>query len=73
MAEVYCLRLDHYIEAEGERCRLEEPLVVQMIAVAPEPVCLNRMMDVLKSEILKRAGDPYHKPIYSKDEMLQMR
>lgn len=73
MAEMYRLILDHYIETEGERCRLEDPLVVQMIAVAPEPVCLNRMMDMLKAEILKRAGDPYHKPIYSKTDMLQMR
>ena len=60
MYETYALRLDHYMEAEsGERCRLEEPLVVKMVidkTARPFPVCLNRMLDMMRNEVLKRAG-----------------
>lgn len=60
MAEVYRLRLDHYMVAGEERLRLDEPMVVQMIidrSVVSIPVCLNRMMDEMKAEVLKRAGE----------------
>jgi hypothetical protein len=61
MYETYALRLDHYMVTEsGERCMLEEPLVVKMVidkTAMPAPVCLNRMLDMMRNEVLKRAGD----------------
>jgi len=58
--EIYRLTLSHYIESEEERIRIEEPLVIQMIfdrQYTPTPVCLNRMLDKMRDEVLKRAGD----------------
>lgn len=60
MNGVYSLRLDHYMDIEGEHCKLEEPLVVQMIydrRYMPQPVCINRMIDMMRDEVLKRAGE----------------
>ena len=60
MNEVYRLRLDHYMDVEGCREKLEDPLVIQMIfdrRYMPLPVCLNRMIDMMKDELLQRAGE----------------
>ena len=61
MDEIYRLRLDRFMmDAEnGERHKLEEPLIVQMILdrrYMPQAVCLNNMMDRRKAELLRRAG-----------------
>ena len=56
--EVYRLTLDHFIDYGGERIRLEDPLVVQMIydrGQAPSAVCLNSMIERMRDEVLKRA------------------
>ena len=58
--EIYRLTLSHYIDSEEDRIRIEEPLVVQMIvdrSMTPIPICLNHMMDMMRDELLKRAGD----------------
>ena len=59
--EVYSLRLDHYmVDDEGDRFKLEEPLAVQMIIdrrTMPVPVCLNRMLDMMREEVLRRTND----------------
>lgn len=58
--EVYRLTLDHFIDNGEERIRLEEPLVVQMIcnmSYAPLAVCLNSMIDSMRSEVLMRATE----------------
>ena len=59
-AEVYRLTLDHYFDDGESHQRLEEPLVVQMIwdrRFVPQAICLNRMIDMMRSEVLKRAGE----------------
>lgn len=56
--EIYRLTLDHFIDYGGERIRLEEPLVVQMICnmdYAPSAICLNSMLESMRDEVLKRA------------------
>ena len=56
--EIYRLTLDHFIDHGGERIRLEEPLVVQMICnrdYAPPAICLNSMLESMRGEVLKRA------------------
>ncbi len=56
--EIYRLTLDHFINNDGERIRLEEPLVVQMICDSshtPQAICLNSMIERMRDEILKRA------------------
>lgn len=56
--EVYRLTLDHFIDINGERTRLEEPLVVQMIydrSYTPQAICLNNMIDMMRDEILRQA------------------
>lgn len=58
--EIYRLTLSHYIASGEERVRIDEPLVVQMIIdrqYTPTPVCLNRMLDMMRNEVLRRAGE----------------
>lgn len=58
--EVYRLTLDHFINNNGERTRLEAPLVVEMIcgsSYTPQAICLNSMIDRMRAEILKRATE----------------
>ena len=58
--EVYRLRLDHHMIAGDTRIQLDEPLVVQLIidrSAVPVPICLNRMMDDMKAELLRKAGE----------------
>ena len=58
--EIYRLTLSHFLESEEERIRIEEPLVVQMIfdrQYTSTAVCLNRMLDRMRDEVLKRAGE----------------
>ena len=62
MNEVYALRLDHYvIDEKMNRYRLEEPMVVQMTldrrTGITTPYCLNRMLDMMKDEVMKRVGE----------------
>lgn len=62
MNEVYALRLDHYvIDKKMNRYRLEEPMVVQMTldrrTGITTPYCLNRMLDMMKDEVMKRVGE----------------
>jgi hypothetical protein len=62
MDEIYRLRLDHFMMdmENGERHKLDEPLVVQMVLdrrYMPQAVCLNNMMDMMKAELLRRAGE----------------
>ena len=61
MDEVYRLRLDHFMDMEnGERHKLDEPLIVEMILdrrYMPQAICLNNMMDMMKAELLRRAGE----------------
>ncbi len=54
--EMYKLILQHYIVCDEECIKLEEPLVVKMIVRndTPTPVCLNRMIDIMRDEMLKR-------------------
>lgn len=54
--ETYQITLQHYIVCDEEYIRLEEPLVVKMIVSndIPAPVCLNRMIDMMRDEMLKR-------------------
>ena len=58
--EVYRLTLEHIIYFGGDMSRLEEPLVVQMVVdrqYAPTAICLNRMLDMMRDEVLKRATE----------------
>lgn len=55
--EIYRLTLEHYINGEEERINIEEPIVVKMVFdrhYVPSPVCLNRMLDIMRDEMLKR-------------------
>ena len=54
--EIYRLTLEHYIDNGKDRHRIDEPIVVQMVHTTevPVPVCLNRMLDMMKEELLKR-------------------
>ena len=55
--EIYKLTLEHYINCEEKRINIEEPIVVQMAFdrhYVPSPVCLNRMLDMMRDEMLKR-------------------
>ena len=54
--ETYQLTLQHYIVHDEEYIKLEEPLVVKMIVRndIPTPVYLNRMIDMMRDEMLKR-------------------
>ena len=54
--ETYKLTLQHYIVCDEEYIKLEEPLVVKMTVRndIPTPVCLNRMIDMMRDEMLKR-------------------
>lgn len=59
--EVYRLSLEHFIDDGDNRHRLEEPLVVQMVydrRFTPQPICLNRMLDTMRDEVMRRAGEP---------------
>jgi len=56
--EVYRLTLEHYIDRAGSRTRLEEPLTVQMVIdnrLMPRPVYLNRMLDMMRDQVLRMA------------------
>lgn len=58
--EVYRLTLDHFINSDGERIRLEEPFVVQMICGSSytlQATCLNSMLERIRDEILRRATE----------------
>ena len=60
MNEVYKLTLNHYMDDGENRVSLDEPLVVQMIVdrrYTPVPICLNNMMDMMRDEMLRRAGE----------------
>lgn len=60
LTEVYRLSLTHYIDDGENMYRLEEPLIVQMIfgkPFMPQAICLNHMIDMMKAELLRRAGD----------------
>lgn len=59
MYEIYELRLDHYINDQGDRHPLDEPLVVRMVydrRYVPSPICINSMIDKMRDEILTRVG-----------------
>lgn len=53
--EIYRLTLEHYIDDGKNRYRIDEPIVVQMVHVTeiPVPVCLNRMLDMMRGELLR--------------------
>lgn len=56
--EVYRLTLDHFIDNNGDKLRLDDPLVVQCIydrSYAPPVICLNSMIERMCHEILKLA------------------
>ena len=58
--EIYRLTLEHYIQTDEGRVRIEEPLIVQMIydrRFSPASICLNHMMDMMRNEMLRMAGD----------------
>ena len=57
--EIYCLTLEHYIDDGENRCKIDEPIVVQMVHVTniPVPICLNRMLDIMREELLRRGGE----------------
>ena len=58
--EVYRLTLDHFIDYGGERARLEEPLVVQMVcdrSRVPVPICINSILERMHDEIMKRVTE----------------
>lgn len=58
--EVYRLMLEHFIDDDGERTRLEKPLVVQMIydrRYTPPAICLNHMLDKMRDEVMRRATE----------------
>lgn len=60
MNEIYRLRLDHYMDDGENKHQLEEPIVVSMVMdrrFAPAPVCLNRMMDMMREQMLKMAEE----------------
>lgn len=56
MYEVYRLTLDHYRIAGEDSFRLEEPVVVKMVVDMrdgiPKPVCINRMIDMMREAVL---------------------
>ena len=57
MHEIYRLRLDHYMAYDEDRYQIEEPLVVQIAfdrRFDQTPYCLNRLLDLMRSEVLKR-------------------
>lgn len=59
MNEIYTLRLDHYIEDQGNRHPLDEPLVITTVydrRYVPLPVCINSMIDKMREEMLNRVG-----------------
>lgn len=58
--EIYRLTLEHYIDDGENRYRIDEPLVVQMIVdrqYTPTAICLNRMLDMMREELLKAEGE----------------
>ena len=57
--EMYRLTLEHYIDDGEKRHRIDEPIVVQMIHMTevPVPVCINRMLDMMRKELLKMEGE----------------
>ena len=57
--EIYRLTLEHYIGDGEKQYRIYEPIVVKMIHVTeiPVPVCLNRMLDMMRGELLRKEGE----------------
>lgn len=58
--ETYRLTLEHYIGYGEDKHQLDEPLVVQMVVdrqYAPTAICLNRMLDMMREELLRRESD----------------
>lgn len=58
--EVYRLMLEHFIDDDGKRTRLEEPLVVQMACdrrYLPVPICINNMLEMMHDEIMRRVTE----------------
>ena len=57
MDEIYRLRLDHFFDDGEKRHQIEEPLVIQMMVNSTYmsvPVCLNKMLDKMREELLNR-------------------
>ena len=55
--EIYRLKLEHFLSIGEEKIKIEEPLVVQMIydqSNYPVPVCINRMLEMMEDEVMKR-------------------
>lgn len=59
MNEIYRLTLEHYIDDEGKKQMIEEPLVFQMVQRSdiPVPVCLNHMLEMMKREVLRMENE----------------
>ena len=57
--EIYRLTLEHYFDDGESRHRIDEPIVVQMVHMTeiPVPVCLNRMLDMMREELLRMEGE----------------
>lgn len=62
MNEFYRLTLEHFVSYDKGMSMISEPLVVQMVIdhkynPYPTPVCINRMLDMMKDEVMKRVGE----------------
>ena len=60
--EISRLKLEHFLSIGEERIKIEEPLVVQMIydqSNYPVPVCINRMLEMIEDEVMKRISKQY--------------
>ena len=60
MNEIYRLTLEHFICHDKDKHQLDEPLVVQMVIdkqYAPTAICLNRMLDRMREELLRIGGE----------------
>ena len=58
--ETYRLRLDHYLDINGNRIEIGEPIVVSAIYnknLFPRSVCLNEMFERMQHEMLMRVGE----------------
>ena len=61
--EIYRLTFEHYVDCGEKRIKLDEPLVVQMAIsrYEPSPVCINRMLDMMRNEVINRMGLEWRK------------
>lgn len=60
ISEVYQLTLEHYMNIEGSKHKLDDPIIVQTIMDrdhGPTTLCLNRMMDMMRDMLLRRIED----------------